>query len=213
MTFEQFIKKAQWQRADNYSGPDMSEYLTGPSHTRDSDHMAESNFQTALEMLGGEDEDAGVEVHRFGHWACGWFEQIMVRTDNKQAAQELYKIYQALEDYPLLDDSDYSERQYEAQQDYARGEQKSLAEALVMQLGLPEELAEDADMLQLAYELNLECQSYYGDDSCININEYHEPDDYRTKQLITILEQLYKQTGDNAAYDYVCAALNVEVRS
>jgi len=35
------------------------------SRTRDSDCLAESNFETALKSLGGEGDD--VEVHRFSH--------------------------------------------------------------------------------------------------------------------------------------------------
>lgn len=91
---------------------DQQHWLVLPtSRTRDSDELAESNFATALEILGGEGED--VEVHRFGHWGPGWFEIIIVRPDT-DAAAEAASIECALADYPVLDDEDYSRREWEA---------------------------------------------------------------------------------------------------
>lgn len=77
---------------------------------RDSDLLAESNFACALESLGGEGED--VQVHRFGHWACGWYELLLVRPDT-EACRKAEEIESALSDYPVLDDSDFSEREME----------------------------------------------------------------------------------------------------
>jgi len=51
-----------------------------------------------------------VEVHRFGHWACGWFEIILVRPDTN-AAKTAEEIEAALADYPILDECDHSERE------------------------------------------------------------------------------------------------------
>lgn len=63
----------------------IGEWLVLPcGRNRDSSLMEESNFDTALKMLGGESDN--VEIHRFGHWACGWFEIIIVRPDTPQAA-------------------------------------------------------------------------------------------------------------------------------
>ena len=108
--YKQACKELElWARADNYIGPDLGECFTGPGRTRDSQSLEESNFFSALERLGGERE--GVEVHRFGHWGCGWFEQVLVHKSNKKAVIELYKIKKDLENYPVLDDLDYSERE------------------------------------------------------------------------------------------------------
>lgn len=78
------------------------------SRTRDSGTRAESNFVVAQRIL--DDTKAEYEVHRFGHWGPGWFEIILVHPDHAQAAEE---IQGCLEQYPLLDDSDHSEREYE----------------------------------------------------------------------------------------------------
>ncbi len=91
---------------------DQQDWLVLPcSRNRDSGPLDESNFACTLKSLGGECDD--VQVHRFGHWACGWFEIIIVRPDSA-AATEAEEIETALSDYPVLDDSDYSEREQAA---------------------------------------------------------------------------------------------------
>lgn len=97
---------------------DRQDWLVVPvSRTRDTGPLEESNFDAALEMLGGESDD--VEVHRFGHWGPGWFEIIIVRpgSEAETAAKE---IESRLEDYPLLDEDDASERETEAANDVWR---------------------------------------------------------------------------------------------
>ncbi len=88
---------------------DRQDWLVLPvSQTRDSGPMAESNFQTALSIMGGESDT--VEVHRFGHWGPGWFEIIIVDPKRRKEADE---IESSLENYPVLDDMDLSERESE----------------------------------------------------------------------------------------------------
>jgi hypothetical protein len=98
--------------ADNYMGDDHSDWIVGPGRTRDSDVLAESNFAVALEMLGG--VSATVKVESCGHWACGWFEQILVHESDDKALAILADIATVLQDCPVLDDSDYSNREYES---------------------------------------------------------------------------------------------------
>jgi len=90
--------------------PDRQEWYVCPvSITRDSDVLAESNFETAQKIL---DEDkAEYEVHRFEHWGPGWFEILLVHPENLPTVE---KIEETLENYPVLDDDDYCEREYEA---------------------------------------------------------------------------------------------------
>ena len=92
---------------------DRESWLVLPcGRNRDSDCLDESNYYSALKSLEGEGED--VEVHRFGHWACGWFEIIIVRPDTK-AAKEAEEIEAALANYSIvLDADDLSEREMQA---------------------------------------------------------------------------------------------------
>lgn len=92
--------------------PDRQAWKVGPSRTRDSEIITESNFKAALASLGGESET--VEVHSFGHWACGWFEIIIVDPSDDAAMTALGEVVCALENYPILDEHDVSERESEA---------------------------------------------------------------------------------------------------
>jgi hypothetical protein len=91
---------------------DKQDWLVAPvTHNRDSDHMTESNFDTALSEIGGEGDD--VEVHRFGHWGPGWFEIILVRPGS-EAAEKAEKIEKRLENYSILDEDDMCRRENDA---------------------------------------------------------------------------------------------------
>lgn len=85
-----------------------ADWLVFLNRNRDSDDLTESNFSIGLARLGGEGDD--VRVHRFGHWACGWFEIIVVRpgTDAERAAVDMTA---SLEDYPILDEEDFTRRE------------------------------------------------------------------------------------------------------
>ena len=90
--------------------PDRQDWLVVPaSRTRDSGPLDESNFEVILSDLGGESET--VEVHRFGHWGPGWFELILA---HPSLAEKVEGWERALEDYPVADEMDYGEREYEA---------------------------------------------------------------------------------------------------
>lgn len=90
--------------------PDRQDWFVVPvSQTRDSGPLDQSNFQVALDWLGGESET--VEVHRFGHWGPGWYEIIIIKPGSK--AEVIAKdIDASLADYPVLDEMHYSELEY-----------------------------------------------------------------------------------------------------
>lgn len=116
-------------------------YVVPCMRTRDSEALEESNFHVALETLGGESDT--VEVHRFGHWGPGWFEVILAHPDHGKAVAEMKC---ALADYPVLNDTDFSEREYEEQSqaflDFGASE---LAVAIADRFGLSERAQETLD--------------------------------------------------------------------
>jgi hypothetical protein len=75
------------------------------TRSRDSDCLAESNFRVALRELGGESED--VQIFRFGHWACGWWEALAVREDG-DSYDKARELFVSLQDYPVLCEEDFS---------------------------------------------------------------------------------------------------------
>lgn len=84
--------------------------------TRDTGPREDSNFETALKILGGEGDR--VEVHRFGHWGPGWFEIILAHPRLVYQVEELQR---SLEEYAFLDETDYSKREWEAAHEYWEG--------------------------------------------------------------------------------------------
>lgn len=100
-----------WQRASNYAGEDFTGYRILLSHNRDSHTMAESNWDAAVALVGNL---PGVEIHRFNHWGHGWVESLLVRPDAPASTvKACEEIESRLADYPLLDEDDYSEREYD----------------------------------------------------------------------------------------------------
>mgnify|MGYP000913860044 CR=1 FL=1 len=106
----------------NYIGANLRGMYTVLSRNRDSDALEESNFEAALERLGGEDtcEDdgtytsSGVFVASFNHWACGWYETILIdpaAPEAEKAIREAERILSDLENYPVLDEDDWSARE------------------------------------------------------------------------------------------------------
>lgn len=94
-----------WQRADNYIGKTYHDYFVLIGHTRDSDALEESNFHTAIDMLGGESDT--VKVIRSTHWLVGWVEAILIHKSDKDAIMKGENILGMLDEYPILDEDDY----------------------------------------------------------------------------------------------------------
>lgn len=110
--FEQMRTKGALDGYQNFIGND-SEYRNWfgvVGRSRDSSCAEESNFWVALKKLGGEGEN--VRVERYSHWAIGWLEEVYVRpgSPQKKVAEEILK---SLENHPILDDEDVSNREME----------------------------------------------------------------------------------------------------
>ena len=55
-----------------------------------------------------------MQILRFGHWACGWYEIVVVRPLSAAHAQAC-AIEEELERYPILDEEDFSARESRAE--------------------------------------------------------------------------------------------------
>ena len=106
----------KWTSASNYMGEEYPEYYVLLGQHRDSHLVDQSNFSCALDRLGGESET--VIVVRSGHWAVGWVESLLIHESDSEAIAEGEKIQAEIADYPVLDDSDYSDREYRRVMDY-----------------------------------------------------------------------------------------------
>lgn len=99
----------RWKLPRDYAGAEWPEYYVSAARTRDSDCLTESNFFSTLRRLGG--ESATVRVVRESHWACGWVEWIAIHESDAAALAVAESCAASIADYPILDESDYSERE------------------------------------------------------------------------------------------------------
>jgi hypothetical protein len=58
------------------------------------------------------DGDADVQVERSSHWAVGWIDRLIVRPGSA-AAEEAKRLRAKLDDYPVLDEEDWSSLEIE----------------------------------------------------------------------------------------------------
>ena len=112
-----------WRRFDSfiwYEQPEDAE-LWGIYHThhRDSGLLEQSNAAALRTALSRFDQTL-VMFERFTHWAVGWIDAAVVRVFHpgsgkpSEAFEVLAKLVEQMGDYPILDESDYSEREYAA---------------------------------------------------------------------------------------------------
>lgn len=85
-------------------------YQSRCTRSRDSDPLDESNFITALEKLGG--ESVYVQVHRYRHFATGWYEIILVDNTHEKSVEKLRQMEEDMDKYPVLDEHHHSELEY-----------------------------------------------------------------------------------------------------
>ena len=121
---EHLEEEAKWERPPSYGGhsPD-GDYLIY-SRTRDSRILGNVNYEGILkclkyhaELIAESDPDLDDWVYDFcaNHWACGWVEHIIVRKDAPDCLLKLAgEIFCAMGNYPVFDDSAYSEACYNA---------------------------------------------------------------------------------------------------
>lgn len=105
--------------AANYAGADLSDFYVAPvSVTRDSLLLERVNWQVVtadLERISQHDETGSVSM---GHWACGWYEIFLIHADDAAALEAADEWACSLADYPVADESAWSEAEWEAVAEY-----------------------------------------------------------------------------------------------
>jgi len=100
---------------DNMGGPhDWAMYYT---RNRDSGLISQSNHAYIKKAMEPYEEDGTARDERHGSWACGWMEGFAIRIYKGGKVTNAFKIWMnmqdAMSDYPLLDEEDHSNREYE----------------------------------------------------------------------------------------------------
>lgn len=106
----------RWTLPDHYFGEVWPEYYVFLSQHRDSDSLTRSNFDCGLKAIGGESDT--VTVVREGHWAVGWVEWIAIHESDEKALRIADDIATALLDYPVIDESHWSELEWTEASEY-----------------------------------------------------------------------------------------------
>jgi len=122
------LERAAWTTPESYAGFGPVGHYVIVSRHRDSDALSRSNWIVACDRLAqaagltgvpADDSAAPVYEWRASHWAVGWVEYLMVRPEAPEAVlQEARAILESLEDYPELDESHWSELEWEEAADY-----------------------------------------------------------------------------------------------
>lgn len=102
-----------WSTPSNWFGTPWDGYYVFLGQHRDSDCLTRSNFQCALKALEKLSESETVQVVCENHWAVGWVEWIAIHETDEEALRIADEIMGALSDYPILDESHYSEMEME----------------------------------------------------------------------------------------------------
>jgi hypothetical protein len=107
-----------WFRRRELADPDA--WAVVYTHHRDSGLLDQSNAGVITKKLepftDGDDPDVVFESH--GHWAVGHIDGFSIRVVKDGEITPAFKVYHELAermaDYPILDESDYSQREYDA---------------------------------------------------------------------------------------------------
>ena len=114
-----------WKYPSNYFGASWPEFYPVIGHHRDSDLLTESNFETVRKALKAEDAAFGdglwtrsekqpeVVIVRESSSLVGWVEWIGVREDAEEKLRLADELAGRMEDYPVLDEDDFSQREEE----------------------------------------------------------------------------------------------------
>lgn len=112
--FQSFV----WWRATDLA--DAGAWAILYTHNRDSGLLDQSNAAVISKKLepftDGDDPDVVSERH--DHWAVGWVEGFSIRVfrdgEITAAFRAYHELVERLEDYPVLDESEYSNREHDA---------------------------------------------------------------------------------------------------
>ena len=107
-----------WDRERDLDEP--SNWAIFYTHNRDSGLLDQSNADVIAKVMepftDSDEPDVVMESH--SHWACGFVDGFSIRVYRNGEITEAFKTYhelsERLADYPILDEEDYSNTEYEA---------------------------------------------------------------------------------------------------
>lgn len=114
-TQKKYPEAGNWHELESFCWferpDDADEFCIYHLNHRDSGLLDQSNADATRKALEPFDDDVRLET--FSHWAVGWIDAVAVRVETR-AYRTLCDIIDQLSEYPILDETDYSERECEA---------------------------------------------------------------------------------------------------
>lgn len=108
-----------WEKPKHYGGHNPVGEAVIATRNRDSSLIDESNWDAMLKIAEHGSDNDHVYIFRARHWAVGWVEYLMLKPDAPDdLKQRIDEALCALADYPILDEEDYSRREWEAMEDF-----------------------------------------------------------------------------------------------
>ena len=114
---------ANWRQFESFAWhnrpEDCDSWFIFYTHNRDSSLCDESNAAAIAKELEVPEYENDLEVESHNHWACGWIDGYSVRVYDAQGNitpvfRKVCELATRLADYPLLDEEDHSQREYDA---------------------------------------------------------------------------------------------------
>ena len=93
-------------------------YLAPVSTSRDADILTRSNWEVVTDEILKVAKHEDTEIHRFDHWACGWYEQLLIHKSDTEALKVAEEWCCFLSDYPVASDEHYSKLQWDEAAEY-----------------------------------------------------------------------------------------------
>jgi hypothetical protein len=139
MTEEKQFRRVRDQKDHMWWGDDEKrDWYLAIGQSRDSDLIEKSNYRVVLSQLNEkfpadpETEQIDWEDAHESHWAVGWVETIIINPANQALVDFFLEIKAQLENYPILDESDWSnlevEEHDEHHQEYPNTDECSICE-------------------------------------------------------------------------------------
>ncbi len=97
---------------------DHGDWLIVATRHRDSDSLTRSNYRVLAARLAS----TSATTEESSHWAVGWIERLIIAPGDRAALRVALAAHKAMDDYPVLDESDWSELEDSEFWEFARGE-------------------------------------------------------------------------------------------
>lgn len=110
-----------FQTSSAYWG-ENSDWLVVATTHRESDCLVRSNYRSLIKALGGTGSEGrkgsqsindNLAIEEASHWAVGWVQYLIVNPAATELVAKAESLLEKLEDYPVVDERDFSELETE----------------------------------------------------------------------------------------------------